>query len=198
MRVPGRTMAVLLLLAACGPGGGAQDVPAPLPNEADSQDVPVAPAAEAESRSLAVDAEGLRLVDPATGSTRPLPFGMPMDELISWLEAIRGPADRGTNEECGAGPLDFTVWADGLTLYFQNGAFAGWALDPRAKGVHGTMSGIGPGSTRAELEAAYDVMVEQTTLGAEFTAGGLSGVLEGDGPEARIGSMWAGLSCVFR
>jgi len=147
---------------------------------------------------IVVEAEGLRLVDEASGASRPLPFGMPQDQLLAILEAFRGPADGGTNEECSAGPVDYAVWADGLTLNFQEAIFVGWALDERAEGAHATMSGIGPGSTRDELDSAYEVEVEQTTLGTEFSAGGMAGVLDGDEPDARITSMWAGVSCVFR
>ncbi|HMJ92782.1 MAG TPA: hypothetical protein VK472_01650, partial [Allosphingosinicella sp.] len=103
-----------------------------------------------------------------------------------------------TNSECGGGPLDYAVWADGLTLYFQEDKFAGWALDPRAEGAHATVTGIGPGSTRRDLEAAHEIKVEETSLGTEFSAGELYGVLDGPKPESKITNMWAGASCVFR
>jgi hypothetical protein len=60
------------------------------------------------------------------------------------------------------------------------------------------MSGIGPGSTRAELEAVYEVEVEPTSLGIEFSAGGIGGLLDGESPDARITAMWAGVTCLFR
>jgi hypothetical protein len=147
---------------------------------------------------IVVEAEGLRLVDEASGVSRPLPFGMPQDQLLAILEGFRGPADGGTNSECAAGPVDYAVWADGLTLNFQEAVFVGWALDERAEGAHATMNGIGPGSTRGELEAVYEVEVEQTSLGTEFSAGGMAGILDGDSPDARITALWAGVDCVFR
>jgi hypothetical protein len=154
--------------------------------------------ATADRPKLAAEAEGLRLFVGAGGSARALPFGMAREQLLAPLESYRGPADGGTHAECGAGPLDYAVWADGITLYFQEGRFAGWALDERAEGAHSTASGIGPGSTRAELDAAYDAKVSESSLGTEFTAGGLSGVLNGKGSKAKITNMWAGVSCVFR
>lgn len=147
---------------------------------------------------LAFDAEGLRMVDPATGGARPISFGAARADVLALLEGLRGPADAGTNEECGAGPLDYAVWADGLTLHFQGSSFVGWALDPRAEGAHSTISGIGPGSTRREVEAVYDATFEQSTLGTEFSAGDLHGVMTGAGPGDRVQNLWAGTSCVFR
>lgn len=195
-------LAGLVLAAACAPATGEKnEAAAPEINAsaaAANQASPPAVNQAAASLDVAVEGEGLRLIDEASGSARPLPFGMPKDQLLAILEAFRGPADGGTNEECGGGPLDYAVWADGLTLYFQEGQFAGWALDERAAGAHATMSGIGPGSTRTELDAAYDAEVEQSTLGTEFRAGEMSGILDGETPEARITAMWAGASCVFR
>ena len=193
-----------ILLAACGSGRSEETNTASLADAAvstASQAAPTAPVtntAAAGTQDLAVEVEGLRLVNTQSAATQPLPFGMSKAQVLELLEAFRGPADGGTNGECGAGPLDYAVWADGLTLWFQDNRFAGWALDPRAAGIHATMSGIGPGSTRRELEAAYQVQIEETTLGLEFHAGGLEGILDGAGSDARISAMWAGVSCVFR
>ena len=193
-----------LLMTACGSVRSEETNTSSAANTALSSANQVAPAAPAtnaaaaSTQDLAVEAEGLRLVNTQSVAAQPLPFGMSRGQLLSLLEAFRGPADGGTNSECGAGPLDYAVWADGLKLWFQDGRFAGWALDPRAAGVHATMSGIGPGSTRRELEAAYHVQVEETTLGTEFHAGGLEGLLDGAGPDAQVSAMWAGVSCVFR
>lgn len=59
-----------------------------------------------------------------------------------------------------------------------------------------TMSGVGPGTTRASLDEAYSTKVRQTTLGSEFTAGELAGLLDGPGRKATITNMWAGLTCI--
>ena len=189
---------VLLVLAACAPEPERQSeaiepaaAPAAPQASASAKSVPSAPLPD-----LAMDGGGLRLIEGK--SDRLLPFGMRRDALLAVLEPFRGRADSGTNSECGAGPLDYAVWADGLTLYFQDGSFAGWALDERAEGAHATASGIGPGSTRRALDSLNGAEVEQSTLGTEFRAGGLSGILDGPGPEARVTALWAGMSCVFR
>lgn len=193
----------LLFLAACAPeraeetqaaSGPAASPSPPLPTQAAVAAAPKSP--PRSRRRLAVEAEGLRLF--AGESARLLSFGMPLEQLLALLERFRGPADRGTHGECGPGPLEYAVWADGLTLYFQDGRFAGWALDERAAGAHATVGGLAPGSTRRALETAYEAKIEQTSLGTEFRAGGLYGVLDAPGPNGRVTALWAGVSCVFR
>ena len=60
------------------------------------------------------------------------------------------------------------------------------------------MSGIGVGSARAALDAVYSATVSTTTLGEEFSAGGLAGVFDGPTAAARITAMWAGTTCLAR
>lgn len=105
---------------------------------------------------------------------------------------------KGTNRDCGAGTVQVASWADGLSLVFQEGRFVGWSLGRRADGEIGTAAGIGPGSTRAELDAAYNPVVRQASVGNEFSAGGLYGILDGASAEARITDLWAGVNCVAR
>lgn len=149
--------------------------------------------------ALALEGEGLRLFDPATSAATPLAFGRPQTDVLATLERVRGPAGKGTNESCGAGPVQYANWPDGLSLVFQDDRFVGWSLDGRATGAIATASGIGPGSTRADIDAAYaGVDVQETTLGDEFDAGGFFGLLDGSNPTAKITTMWAGVNCVAR
>ena len=220
--VPHRLATVVLvtaLLAAC-------QQPAEKPAEGDPQagielppghpqidlsqgDVAAEAGAAQHPPVMSLDGEGLRLVDPDSGATRPLSFGVPLDQLKLVTEKLKGPAEAGRAEECGAGPLAYLSWKDGLTLYALDGLFAGWALDaadsPAAKGKDGTplprlttISGIGIGATRAQLLDVYDAKIEQTTLGTEFNAAGLSGILDGTGAKAKVTNLWSGVNCVFR
>ena len=182
-----------LMLAACG--DPAQE-PASAPGEtavtpgADAP--PTASSAPASTRVVGLDPEGLRLVDRQSGSTASLAFGQPAEQVLAVVGASRGaPAERGTNPECGAGPLDYASWDDGLTVWFQNGAFAGWATNRQGATL---MTGVGVGSSRADLEGAHAITVEETTLGTEFSFGGVSGLLE----NGRVSNLWAGVSCNFR
>ena len=124
--------------------------------------------------------------------------------LIEILTRVQGTApERGQNDECGAGPLEFAHWKDGLSVNMQEGNFVGWWVDQGeppgdAAARLTTIGGIGIGATRAELEAVHAVEVTETTLGTEFSAGELFGLLDSAKPEARITAIWAGTSCVFR
>ncbi|MDX2100805.1 MAG: hypothetical protein SFW36_23750 [Leptolyngbyaceae cyanobacterium bins.59] len=159
------------------------------------------PGATQSRTVIALDAEGLRLVNPSTGSTKALSFGMKESNVISVLTQLRGkPRERGTNQECGAGPLGFATWADGLTIWFEKGRFAGWIVDGRQKGSNRltTIAGIGTGATRSTLTNAYAVDVFQSTLGIEFTAGSFGGLLSGTQQNARVMTFWSGVTCLFR
>lgn len=175
---------------------------APGPTIASTPSVDDADAMPDERTRLALSGDGLALVT-AAGATHPLRFDLPAAQAIDAVTRVLGVApELGRNEECGAGPLDMASWPNGLTLVLQDGRFVGWSASPQAADARGeplaTMAGVGPGRTRRELESAYAARIEETTLGTEFEAGGLSGVLDGRAPDARIDAMWAGTSCVFR
>ena len=53
-------------------------------------------------------------------------------------------------------------------------------------------------ATRAELESAYSPEVFESTLGTEFAAGEIFGILDGTGKSARVTHLWAGASCNMR
>ncbi len=58
---------------------------------------------------------------------------------------------------------------------------------------------MGPGTTRQALAAAVpSIKFENTSLGVEFAAGDIFGVVDGPGPGAKVTDMWAGVSCVAR
>lgn len=195
-------------LAACrGPDHAAppaaETAPARASPPADEPSPPASGSATVPMPIVALDGEGLRLVNPASGSTRALAFGGDIASVVDMLTRLRGAVPtRSTNGECSAGPLDMATWPDGFTLVSQGGTFRGWWLNPRsgtdASARSTTMAGIGLGSTRAELDAAYKATITPSSLGTEFAAGGLYGVLDSASATARITALWAGTSCVFR
>lgn len=192
------TLAMLLIMGACDEAPVGSNAAAPVAPDN------VAPVAASDKDAakvmagpmIALEGEGLRLIDPESGHATPLPFGMDKDATLRALSmGMKGRPDQvQTNNECGEGPLEVATWSKGLSAYFQAGKFVGWggAVDLK------TMDGIGFGSTRAQLDAAYRATVEQSSLGTEFSANGLSGILESDAPDAAVSEIWAGMTCIAR
>lgn len=207
---------ILLAMTLSGCGGQATAPPHPgmrtatAPAAAPAARAPAAGepgvvAPPASSQVLALSAEGLDLVNPANGAIRHLPFGVDMPLVIAAVTRIHGePRERFENPECGAGALQTVTWGDGLTLQFQHDKLVGWSIDApavddgRTRRRLTTVAGIGPGSTRTELEAAYATEVFASTIGTEFSAGSLFGLLDSPRPDARVTFLWAGTTCIFR
>ncbi len=99
------TAGLLFGLAGCGPNAipaTRNDSAAVAPTPSASPVTPT-PTATASSIVVAIDGEGLRLIDPDSGRTRPIAFGTPRRQTLSAL-AARGQPETGANTECGAGP----------------------------------------------------------------------------------------------
>lgn len=142
-----------------------------------------------------LEGDGLRIMMIPSGSARPLPFGTPEADAIAALTRIEGgsPREEGFVPDCG---VRFATWDDGLTTYFMDGRFAGWSVRDGTRFT--TVSGIGIGSTLAEVEEVYFVRVQPSSLGTEFVAGDLAGLLDSDSPDAIVTHLWAGITCIAR
>lgn len=198
------TIALLASLAACKP---ATDTPA-----ADDSAVPTAPEVPeakadgpaAATTAVGLDGEGLRFIEKASGKASLLAFGSSRAEAEAALARVAGEADdRSTNDECGAGPMDFTRY-DAMTLNFQGDKFVGWFLgnEPGAD-QYSTMSGIGIGTTRGKAAESVSIVdIEDSTLGEEFSIGGgeqaIGGMFAAPGASAKIDALFAGANCFFR
>tara|TARA_R110002049_G_scaffold61970_2_gene166141 strand:+ start:105 stop:734 length:630 start_codon:yes stop_codon:yes gene_type:complete len=155
--------------------------------------------------AVALDGEGLRFVNATTGSTRLLAFGTERATAEEAIVAQLGPVDsRTSNQECGAGPVDFSQFGD-FTANFQDGKFVGWALSDGDKNSDlTTMSGIGIGTPRTTMAQSITFEIDDdSSIGTEFHTGGdgadgLSGLLDSDAQDARITDLWAGTNCIFR
>ena len=158
---------------------------------------------------LVLTSNALQIVNGNTGSTSEIAFGKPLDELVDLTnkflqEKVTGI---GINSECGAGPLKMAHWKNGLSLIFKEQKsdglwqFVGWYVGKptnNSKPLQ-TMAGIGIGSSRAEMEAAYVIKVNKSSLGYEFsTTSGLYGIFNGSGNNAKITDIWSGTTCIFR
>lgn len=150
----------------------------------------------AKALALTVEGDGLRMFGVQSGSARSLPFGTPSSAAREGIERALGspPLDSGSTPDC---QLDYATWPGGLTTTFRAGTLVGWSLRAAPERLT-TVTGVGIGSTRADLEEAYDVTVEASSLGTEFSAGGFAGVLESRADQARVTALWAGEVCLAR
>jgi hypothetical protein len=177
---------VIALLTACS---------APTKAEDSTTTSKTTQAAPATSPQLVIEGSGLSLTSAAAAKDQKLRFGDDQKRTIAMISTAMGkPAQQGTNADCPSGPVQFASWSKGLTANFQDAKFVGWSGAVDLK----TAKGIGFGSSRKDLVKAYHPSFEQSSLGYEFLADGISGVLESDAPDAAIADLWAGMSCVAR
>jgi hypothetical protein len=192
------------LLAACGSGepedtarGAAPDsaaaAPAAAPPAVDTARAP----AEAQTPTLVLASDGLEIAAEGGAPAR-LPFGTPRARVLADVGAVLGaPQRQGDLEECPAGPLAHAEYGAGLQVVFQDGAFVGWSTRPGS--TLRTAAGIGPGSTLRQLRTAYPAMtMEETSLGHEFAAGELFGVVADTSDAGQVEALLAGINCIFR
>lgn len=186
----------LLTLAACSSPAGEPDKPtAQSAADAIAKPKPPTPRVRVET-PLMLAPDGLLVADHA-GKMQLLPYGTGRTKAESAVAMVGGtPMTRGSSSECGAGTVDYTRYKDGLQLTFQDGKFAGWTINAAASPLK-TAKGIGIGSTRQELDAAFaDLTVEDSSLGLLFSSGGLTGLLDIDGIEGLVTDIWAGTVCL--
>ncbi|MBJ7441442.1 MAG: hypothetical protein JHD35_20820 [Sphingopyxis sp.] len=196
------TLFMIGLLAACKPAADkapADAEPAAPPIPAAKADGPAA-----ATTAVSLDGEGLRFVDKSSGKASLLAFGVPRAQAEAALANVAGKEDdRSTNDECGAGPMQFTRY-DAMTLNFQDDKFVGWFLgnEPGAA-AFSTISGIAIGTTRAKAGESVSIIdVEDSTLGEEFSIGAgenvVGGMFAAPGDAAKIDALFAGVNCFFR
>ena len=158
--------------------------------------------------TIALSANALQIVNQASGSTREIAFGMPLKQLVEIVEKVlKSKSTINMNSECGAGPLKFATWDNGLTLLFQEKKkdewlFAGWAANKPKNNQSKltTMANVGIGTSRKEIESAYIINVSKTSLGFEFStkSNDLFGIFDGRNENSKITNLWSGVSCNFR
>lgn len=193
--------AACLALMACG-GAAEQEAATPdetatatpSPTASTSEDGKAAPAA---AKAVKLTTTGL------TAGSEAFLFEAGRNEVEAALKPLLGdPTDRGPMEECGAGPMDFTDYAGGVTVNFQDGKLVGWNWrspqdgDQPAK-VDITVAGPAQlGTPRASVEAASGfAMFEESTLGDEFQ---INDNLFGFFEAGKVSMLYSGTQCFFR
>jgi hypothetical protein len=205
MTRPTSVLLAAALLAACGsepsPDAAARSAPdsavaapAAAGNPADTQ--PPGPAAGRDAPAIVLASDGLNV----TGGAAPkrVAFGSPRAGVLADVGAVLGaPAEQGIQEECPAGPLHYAQYGAGLQLVFQDSAFVGWFAGEGS--TLRTAPGVGPGSTLGQLRSAHPgVTMEETSLGHEFAAGELYGIVADTSAAGAVQVVFAGINCIFR
>jgi hypothetical protein len=204
MMHPRHALLATVLLAACGseaPRGAAAGAS---PDSVVQAPAAVVPAADTISASAVPEQGAAPVVLAPDGLTiggatpKRLAFGGAKAGVLADVNAALGePKEQGIQEECPAGPLYHALYASGLQVVFQDDEFVGWSA--REGSSFRTAQGIGAGSTVAELKKAYPAAtVEESSLGHEFAAGELYGVVTGPSDAATVEMMFAGTNCIFR
>ena len=183
-----------VLLGGCGdPAPEARDAP-PAASTPEPSAAPAVAAGDSGA-TLALEGDGLRVFVLPSGSARPIPFGTDPVQTLELLEAARGepPSNLGQNPDCGE---QFAEWSDGLLVWFDHEAFAGWSLADTAAPLS-TVDGLKIGSTRAQLQSGGRVVeIAPSARGVAFTAGGVAGLLASDAPDAPVTLPWAGMAYI--
>ena len=157
---------------------------------------------EASPSSASPSLDGAKIVVDANGvgaKGAPMGFGTARKDVDQTLETAFGAApNTSRNEECGAGPMEFSEFGP-LQVGYQDGKLAGWFLRS-GEGVV-TSDGIAPGVTTMEdLRVERQVQELDTTLEGEFQYtsadyGTITGFAE---PDGTITGLAAGVTCFFR
>lgn len=207
MNHPKYALLTTLLLAACGSepsrdaaAGASPDSAVQAPAavvHATADTISPATAPEQGAASIVLAPDGLTIGGGA-GAPKRLAFGGAQAGVLADAGAALGePKEQGNQEECPAGPLYQASYESGLQVVFQEGEFVGWFA--REGSRFRTAEGMGPGSTLGELKKAYPATtVEESSLGHEFAAGELYGVVTGPSDAATVEVMFAGTNCIFR
>lgn len=141
-----------------------------------------------------LSAKGISEPTAVRGQRVPIAFGTARAAVEAAVTRGSGVAvaSRSTNSECGAGPIAMTHYAGGLALHFQDEKFVGWSLQGDTGPRWGVAdNALGIGSVKSTIR---DAKFTRSTLGDEFVAHGVSGIVE----DSRVVALWGGISCNFR
>ena len=138
---------------------------------------------------------GLTLANPDATATATLPFGAPFHDSLRLLATVMGhDFSVYLPEECPAGPVVVVSFPGQIDLIYQQDQLAGWMLRPGSD--LSTPSGIGLGTPLAGLGSFATLEIMESTLGWEFQAGSVSGLLSDR--EGIVEHLWSGTVCIFR
>lgn len=153
---------------------------------------------EAGMSSVELTAGGLTTGSRGLHHSNIVAFGQTRDQVVSQISDVLGaPTGRSRNAECPSGAVDTVQFRD-LNLNFDASGFAGWVIDgsnPALESYHGLKVGI----TRGSIDADSDVSVQADgTLGPEISVNDIGVLLDGTGQNARVTTLFSGVTCFAR
>lgn len=138
---------------------------------------------------------GLGLASADATTTATLPFGAPFHESLRSLTTILGhDFSVYLPEECPAGPVVVVSFTRQIDLIYQQDRLAGYMLRPGSTMT--TQAGVGLGTPLAGLGSFATLEIMESSLGWEFQAGEISGLLSER--EGIVEHLWSGTVCIFR
>ena len=184
-----------LALAACQQSDEASQ-PEPVTEDQIAAQTPNAPS----DRPINLIADGLVIAAPeAGGDATILNFGDKQENVVEALTMVFGGPQFGTNEECGAGPMEYANF-DKFVAHFQDDRFVGWMVnEPSARAKFTGPDGVTLGMSATDLRKlpTFDA-VDDSTLGEEFTVGGNEMLVSGLIEDNQVAVLWGGVACNFR
>lgn len=128
-------------------------------------------------------------------------FGDTRNDVLARLRpALGAPTAGGRNAECPTGAVDFVKFGT-LNLNFENNRFVGWVVDGASEPAIETYQGLQFGMARSEVDADAEAEAEAqpgSTLGNEWVIDGVGALFDGDGPDARVKTLFSGVTCFAR
>jgi hypothetical protein len=180
----------VLLVALAAVGCAATDGAAPaVPGPSAAPPASAAPTTPPHRPGGAVQLQPAGLDDVA--------FGTAEGEALAWFtDRLGPPTEQGAARAPACAGRRFAHWkVQGVGLLFQEGAFAGWYV--YKAGGAATGAGVAVGADRRQVEDRAGpglTWSERPGLGTTFSAGGLSGVVQGR-ETPRVQALWAGDAC---
>lgn len=197
-----------VLTVACARGGNVSRAATNAPVAAPTANAAMAPAAApgnngqaqapAGNQEMELIGEGFSSGSRGLHHSNMITFGQPQAQVVQQVSAILGqPSQTGRNADCPTGAVDFVNYGS-LGLHFEGGRFVGWVLDgpsPALESYHGLAVGMRRSALADELAAEVDA---NSTLGTEVTVNGIGALLSGAGADARVTSLFTGVTCFAR
>ena len=154
----------------------------------------------ADQQTLRVNGTGVGLAK--NSEIQSIGFGASRGEVDGALSAALGTEpEKMANDECGAGPMEFSKYRGNFTVSFQDETFVGWFLDGTDFDMIASGMDVAIGDPIEKFTQLHAAISDQeSTLGSEwFSEADGIGAFAASGEDGEtVESMYAGANCFFR